>query len=73
MHEDHDHAINLVDDKHPPYGPIYSLCKNELSILWVYIDKNLTNKFIRPFKFPANTSILFVFKPNRRLQLYVNY
>ena len=33
LHEDHDHAIDLVDDKQQPYGPIYSFSKNELSIL----------------------------------------
>ena len=33
VHKDHDHAIDLVDDKELLYGHIYSLSKNELSIL----------------------------------------
>ena len=73
MHKDHDHAIDLVDDKQLSYGPIYSLSENELSFLWAYINKNLGNKFIRPSKSPAGTSILFVFKPNRGLRLCVDY
>ena len=73
VHEDHDHAIDLVDDKQPPYGPIYSLSENELSILRAYIDKNLANGFIRPSKSPAGAPILFVSKPNGGLRLYVDY
>ena len=73
LHEDYNHAIDLVDDKQPSYGPIYSLSKNELSILWTYIEKNLANGFIRPSKSPAGAPILFVSKPNRGLRLCVDY
>lgn len=62
LHEDHNDAIDLVDNKYPPYSLIYSLSKNELSIFWAYIDKNLANRFIKPFKSPAGASI-FLF-PN---------
>ncbi len=33
VHENDDNAIDLINSKQPPYGPIYSLSKNELSIL----------------------------------------
>lgn len=33
MYKDHDYAIDLVDDKQLFYSPIYSLSKNEPSIL----------------------------------------
>lgn len=72
-YEDHDHAIDLVDGMQPPYGPIYSLSKNELSILRTYIDKNLTDGFIKPSKFPSGALILFVPKSNGGLRLCVDY
>ena len=72
LHEDHDHAIDLIDGKQPPYEPIYSLPENELSIFRTYIDKNLANGFIRPSKSPAGAPILFMPKPNGGLRLYVD-
>lgn len=71
--EYHDYAIDLLDDKQPPYGPLKSLSKNELSIVWAYIDKNLANIFIRQSKFPAGATIFSVLKLNRGLRLYVEY
>ena len=71
--EDHDHAIDLIDGKQPPYKPIYSLSKNELSIFRAYIDKNLGIGFIRPSKSSSGALILFVPKPNGGLQLCVDY
>ncbi len=73
IHEDHDHAIDLIDGKQPPYGPIYSLSENELPILRKYIDKNLVNRFIRPSKSSADAPILFVPKPNRGFRLCLDY
>lgn len=73
LHEDHDHAIDLIDGKPPPYGPIYSLSGNELSILRAYIDRNLANRFIRPSKSPCSAPILFVPKSNGSLRLCVDY
>ena len=55
-----DCPINLLDDKQPPYSPIYSLGPVELEILKTYIKANLASGFIRPSKFLAGTSILFV-------------
>lgn len=73
MHEDYNHIIDLLDNKQPPYSFIYSLFENKLSIFRTYINKNLANRFIKLSKSSVNISILFVFKPNRDLQLCVDY
>ena len=67
------HPINLLDDKQPPYGPIYSLEPVELETLKTYIKANLASSFIRSFKSPAGAPILFVRKKNSSLRLCVNY
>lgn len=43
-----DYPINLVDDKEPPYGLIYSLKPVYLETLKTYIETNLANNFIQP-------------------------
>ncbi len=68
-----DHAIELVDDWQPPYGPIYSLGPMELETLKAYIENNLASGFIRPFKSPAGAPILFDKKPDGSLRLCVDY
>ena len=62
-----------MDNKQPPYGPIYSLGPVELETLKTYIEANLANSFIRPSKSPAVAPILFVRKKNNSLRLCVNY
>lgn len=56
------YLINLIDNKQPLYGPIYSLKLLDLKILKTYIKNNLANDFIRPFKLLAGTLILFIYK-----------
>ena len=68
-----DHPINLLDNKQPPYGPIYSLGPVELETLKTYIKANLASGFIRPSKSPASALILFVRKIDSSLRLCVNY
>ncbi len=68
-----DHAIDLIDEKQPPYGPIYSLNEVELDTLRGYIETNLANGFIRPSTSPAGSPILFVKKPGGGLRLCVDY
>lgn len=53
------HVIELVDNCQPLYSSIYSLGSMELKILKIYIKNNLTNSFIRPFKFPIKDLIFF--------------
>ena len=68
-----DHSIDLLDNKQPPYSPIYSLESVELETLKIYIEANLASSFIRPFKSPTSASILFVQKKNGSFRLYVDY
>ena len=67
------HPINLIDDKQPPYGPIYSLGPVELETLKTYIETNLANGFIRPSKSPAGAPILFIRKKDGSLRLCIDY
>ncbi len=73
LHKDHYHTIDLIDSKQPLDRLIYSLSENELSIFQTYIDRNLINGFIKTSKSPAGAPILFVPKPNRGIQLYVDH
>ncbi len=68
-----DHAITLVDDWQPPYGPIYSLGPVELETLKAYNKNNLTYSFITPSKSPTGAPILFDKKPDGSLRLCVDY
>ena len=66
------HAIELVEDQQPPYGPIYSLGSVELETLKTYIETNLANGFIRPSKSPAGALILFDLKSDSFFGLCVD-
>ncbi len=66
-------TIELVDDWQSLYSPIYSLELIKLEILKTYIQNNLANSFIRPFKSPIGVLILFDKKPDGSLRLYVDY
>ena len=68
-----DHSINLLNNKQPPYYPIYSLGLMELEMLKTYIKPNLANGFIRPSKSLAGTPILFVQKKDGSLCLCIDY
>ena len=68
-----DYVIKLVDNQYHFYGSINSLGLIELEILKIYIENNLANGFIRPSKFPTEALIFFDNKPDRSLQLYINY
>ena len=59
------HSINLLDNKQPLYGPIYSQGLVELETLKTYIEANLASGFIRPSKSPVGAPILFVQKKKR--------
>ena len=68
-----DYAIKLVDDWQLPYSLIYNLGPVKLKTLKTYIENNLVNSFIRPFKFFAEALILFDKKPDGSLRLYMDY
>ncbi len=71
--EINNHAIELMDDWQPPYGPIYSLESVELKTLKAYIENNLVNGFIRPYKSFAWVPILFDKNPDSSLRLCMDY
>ncbi len=54
-----EHAIELVEEKQPPYGLIYVLSLVELETLKTYIETHLKTGFIWPSKSPAGAPILF--------------
>ena len=65
-HHSFDHAIDMVDGKQPPWGPIYALSENELGVLREYLDTTLASGKIRSSKSPAGTPILLVPKKDGR-------
>lgn len=72
-HRNFDHAIDVVEGKQPPFGPIYSLSQKELEVLREYLDRMIAQGKIQPSKSPAGAPILFVPKPNGKLRLCVDY
>ena len=68
-----EHAINLEDGKHLPYGLIYTLDLIKLKTLKTYIEIHLKTEFIQPSKSPTSAPILFDKKPNGSLRLCINY
>src|ERR1700731_2490919 len=46
-HRPYDHKITLQEGFTPPFGPIYSLSRDELLVLKEWIKKNLSKGFIR--------------------------
>lgn len=56
------HTIKLVNSKQPLYEPIYSLKLVELESLNTYIETNLANNFIQPYKFSVGALIFFIKK-----------
>ena len=73
-HRSFNHAIDMVEGKEPPWGPIYALSEKELEVLRTYLDDMLRSGKIRPSKSLAVASILFVpKKEGRGLRLCVDY
>ena len=68
-----EHAIELIEGKQQPYGPIYSLSPVDLDILKTYIECHLKTGFIRPSKSPVGAPIFFDKKPDGSLLLCVDY
>lgn len=67
------HDIDLVDGKQLLYKPIDSLGLVELEALKTYIETNLANGFIIPFKSLTGDPIFFVWIPDGSLCLSINY
>jgi hypothetical protein len=73
-HQSYNHAIDLKDGEHPPWGLIYFLSENELSVLIDYLKEILDSWNISLSKSPAGAPIFFVPKPHGRgLWLWADY
>ena len=73
-HRSFDHAIDMVEGKEPPWGPIYALSEKELEVLRTYLDDMLRSGKIRPTKSSVGAAILFVpKKEGRGLRLCLDY
>ena len=72
-HRPYDHKITLQEGFTPPFGPIYSLSRQELQVLKEWIEKNLSKGFIRSSSSPCGAPVLFTPKPNGSLRLCVDY
>ncbi len=70
---DFDHAIPLIPETKPKFGPIYALSIIEQQALQKYITENLKKGFIQPSQSPAASPILFVKKKDGSLRLCVDY
>ena len=68
-----EYAIELEEGKQPLFEPIYSLGPVELETLKTYIETNLANGFIWPYKSPAGVFIFFDQKPDGSLRFYIDY
>jgi hypothetical protein len=67
------HAIDLEEGVRPFYRPIYVLLERKLRILRDYFAEKETIGWIRYSKLLIGVLILFVFKPDGSLRLYVDY
>ena len=72
-HQSWNHEIKLESEKQFTFESIYQLFKKKLEVLRDYIKKNLKKEYIKFSKFSTEYSILFAFKKNDKLCLYVNY
>jgi len=72
-HHPYNLRIDLEKDSHPLVGTIYSLSKFEQETLKQFIDKNLTNGFIRSTSSPHGAPVLFVKKKDGSLWLCVDF
>ena len=45
-HRHYDHKIELEEGKTPPFGPLYSMSREELQVLQKYLEANLKKGFI---------------------------
>jgi transposase InsO family protein len=73
-----DHRIELektADGKEPevPWGPLYSMSKDELLVLRKTLNELLDKSFIRVSNSPAAAPVLFVKKPGGGLRFCVDY
>ncbi len=69
----YNHKIELVKDIDLGFSPLYKMTTEELEIVKEYLINNLYKGFIEPSQAPFAAPVLFVKKPNRGLQFYINF
>jgi len=75
----HDHHIELEVSKEtgqpaePPYGPLYSMTREELLVVKKMLTEYIDKGFIRVSKSPAAAPVLLVRKPGGGLRFCVDY
>jgi hypothetical protein len=73
-----DHRIELTPDENgkpaePPYGPLYSMTRDELLVVKKMLNEYLDKGFIRVSNSPAAAPILLVRKPGGGLRFCCDY
>ena len=68
-----DHSIDLEKGTEPPWGPLYSMSKDELLVLRKTLSDYLSKGFIRVSNSPAAAPVLFAKKPGGGLRFCVDY
>jgi hypothetical protein len=71
-HRTFDHQIRIKEGKEVPFGPIYHLSEKELGALREYLDRMLAQEKITESNANMGAPIIFVPKPNGKLQLCVD-
>jgi hypothetical protein len=66
-------AIELLNGKQLPWGPIYNLSEKELNTLHSYLEVKLKWSWMRLLKSPAGAPIFFVPKKHGTLWLCVDF
>lgn len=72
-HRDCDLKIELKEGATPPFGPMYSMSREELLVLRKFLEDNLKKGFIRPSNSPCASPVLFARKPGGGLRFCVDY
>uniref|UniRef100_A0A9Q8LHQ9 Transposon Tf2-9 polyprotein n=1 Tax=Passalora fulva TaxID=5499 RepID=A0A9Q8LHQ9_PASFU len=72
-HRPHDHKIELEEGAETPFGPLYSMSREELIVLKRYLEENLKKGFIRASRSSAGSPVMFVKKPGGGLRFCVDY
>ncbi len=72
-HRRYDHDIRLLPGKDLPFGPLYSMSRDELQTLRKWLDENLAKGWIRPSSSPTASPILFVKKADGSLRLCMDF
>ncbi len=71
LHENHDHAIEITAKS--SYKSLYNLLNIKLVTLRQYLNDVLAKEWIKHFISSIDAFILFIFKKNDNLHLYMNY